>query len=332
MVHASSMYVRADRPWMELYGKRVPQAVVGVGNSRQTPVATDGASGEEETEDTLSLIQRLLSDDIMVHVIRMVPAHSMARAACVCKSWHRVTERPALWEKACRDVFPSVNGEEEAEEETAILEKQFSGCWRTMYLNRPHLRFDGMYISRNTYLRVGEQGFRVKNPVHLVLYFRFMRFFPNGTLIYRTSPQFPIAVMPTMMNYQRYLTGKFNHDGINISHGRYLLEPSGKLCTSVLYPGDKSTEVRCRLQLRSTTAGANNRLDVRQLVLYDREVGRFTPQPGALAGDESEADENIPGRKECNRGLNTYVFVPWEDIPKHELNLTLDEMDYYVPG
>jgi hypothetical protein len=180
-----------------------------------------------------------------------------------------------------------------------------------------------------------------------------MRFFPNGTLIYRTSPQFPIAVMPTMMNYQRYLTGKFNHDGINISHGRYLLEvcyhtvcvfpsctmyhidrspslshftflastlptetddwhvlwrghlflpvtlpntvqrsssdwlccfnviqPSGKLCTSVLYPGDKSTEVRCRLQLRSTTAGANNRLDVRQLVLYDREVGRFTPQPG----------------------------------------------------
>lgn len=64
----------------------------------------------------------------------------------------------------------------------------------------------------------------MKNPVHLVLYFRFMRFFPNGTLIYRTSPQSPVTVMPTMLNYQRYLTHKFNYDGINISHGRYLLE------------------------------------------------------------------------------------------------------------
>jgi len=319
MSNEARLYLRTDRPWMELYGKRVPQAGWALPTSPM-----DGE--EEEEEEPLSLIQRLLSDDVMVQVLRLLPSHTVGRAACVCHSWHRVTQRGALWEKACMDVFPK---DEEAANR-AIVRAEYRGCWRAMYLSRPHLRFDGLYISRNTYLRVGEQSFRVKNPVHLVLYFRFMRFFPNGTLIYRTSPQSPVTVMPTMLNYQRYLTHKFNYDGINISHGRYLLEPSGKLCTSVLYPGNWSTEVRCRLQLRSTTPGANNRLDIKNLVLFDREAGRITAQPGPLGSDE--ADEDIPGRKECNRGLTTYVFVPWEDIPKHELNLSLDEMDYYVPG
>ena len=57
-----------------------------------------------------------------------------------------------------------------------------SGCdnlcrasWRMMYLERPHLRFDGLYVSRNTYIRTGVTEWRVKNPVHLVCYYRYFR-------------------------------------------------------------------------------------------------------------------------------------------------------------
>ena len=28
-------------------------------------------------------------------------------------------------------------------------------CWKTMFLDRPHLRFDGLYVSRNTYIKRG---------------------------------------------------------------------------------------------------------------------------------------------------------------------------------
>ena len=49
------------------------------------------------------------------------------------------------------------------------------GSWRDLYLDRPHMRFDGVYISRNTYLRTGLVEWRVKNPVHLVCYFRYYR-------------------------------------------------------------------------------------------------------------------------------------------------------------
>ena len=37
------------------------------------------------------------------------------------------------------------------------------------------MRFDGVYVSRNTYMRTGIVEWRVKNPVHLVCYYRYYR-------------------------------------------------------------------------------------------------------------------------------------------------------------
>jgi F-box protein 9 len=63
-----------------------------------------------------------------------------------------------------------------------------------MFVERPHLRFDGFYVARNTYIRTGLTEWRVKNPVHLVCYYRYIRFLPDGTLLYRTSPEVPSKV------------------------------------------------------------------------------------------------------------------------------------------
>ena len=58
-----------------------------------------------------------------------------------------------------------------------------------MFLQRPHLRFGGLYVSRNTYIRTGITEWRIKNPVHMVCYFRYLRFLPDGRFLYRTSPE-----------------------------------------------------------------------------------------------------------------------------------------------
>ena len=63
------------------------------------------------------------------------------------------------------------------------------GSWREMFLQRPHLRFDGLYVSRNTYIRTGLTEWRIKNPVHLVTYFRYLYFMPDGRFTTRTSPE-----------------------------------------------------------------------------------------------------------------------------------------------
>lgn len=72
-----------------------------------------------------------------------------------------------------------------------------------MFLNRPHLRFDGIYVSRNTYIRTGIVEWRVKNPVHLVCYYRYLRFFPHGEFAYRTTPQTVAAVASTLEKLPR---------------------------------------------------------------------------------------------------------------------------------
>lgn len=51
-----------------------------------------------------------------------------------------------------------------------------------MLLDRPHLRHDGVYVSRNTYIKQGIKEWTVQNPVHLVCYFRYYLFRPDGRM------------------------------------------------------------------------------------------------------------------------------------------------------
>lgn len=44
-----------------------------------------------------------------------------------------------------------------------------------MFVHHPHLRFDGVYVGRNTYVRTGVAEFSNSKAVHLVSYFRYFR-------------------------------------------------------------------------------------------------------------------------------------------------------------
>ena len=81
--------------------------------------------------------------------------------------------------------------------------------WQDMYAQRPRLLFHGVYISKTSYMREGEpvsrcqcvcvvwscvvwQGMdRNYSPYHLVEYYRYMRFFPDGTVQAITSSDDP---------------------------------------------------------------------------------------------------------------------------------------------
>lgn len=68
--------------------------------------------------------------------------------------------------------------------------------WRTMYLQRPRLNFDGMYISKASYARAGEKGLdNFYQPWHLVEYYRYLRFFADGTVYFLTTPDEPKLIV-----------------------------------------------------------------------------------------------------------------------------------------
>ncbi len=109
-----------------------------------------------------------------------------------------------------------------------------------MFVDRPHLRFDGVYVSRNTYIKRGIVEWRVRNACHVVCYFRYCRFSPDGTLLYRTSPEVPPPLPPTQAH----------------THPRRCPHPAHSPCN---HPSPPSHESRCRvgaLSCRSQTVAA----------------------------------------------------------------------------
>lgn len=59
--------------------------------------------------------------------------------------------------------------------------------WKAMFRSRPRIRFNGCYISTNNYVRTGQASTNQATwggaPIHIVTYYRFLRFYRDGTVI-----------------------------------------------------------------------------------------------------------------------------------------------------
>ncbi|GAM83234.1 hypothetical protein ANO11243_012200 [Dothideomycetidae sp. 11243] len=69
---------------------------------------------------------------------------------------------------------------------SSLLVAQYSGSWRQMFRTRPRIRFHGVYISTVNYTRPGAASTTINTwttPVHVVTYYRYLRFFRDGTCI-----------------------------------------------------------------------------------------------------------------------------------------------------
>ncbi|KAF2155182.1 hypothetical protein K461DRAFT_311485 [Myriangium duriaei CBS 260.36] len=79
-----------------------------------------------------------------------------------------------------------------------LLSKQYSDSWRQMYRTRPRIRFHGVYISTVHYTRPGgasTSSITWSTPVHVVTYYRYLRFFRDGTCISLLTTAEPIDVV-----------------------------------------------------------------------------------------------------------------------------------------
>lgn len=101
----------------------------------------------------------------------------------------------------------------------------YRSSWRRLFLECPHLRFDGIYVSRNTYIRQGVSEWkRDKGVCFLVTYFRYFRFFPDGTLLYRTSPLTVSKVAKSLMRNPCQAQQKQKQQDQHVFTGRYVIK------------------------------------------------------------------------------------------------------------
>ncbi|XP_078695624.1 F-box only protein 9-like isoform X1 [Branchiostoma floridae x Branchiostoma belcheri] len=145
-----------------------------------------------------------LPAELLTYIFRWVVSsdldmRSLERLALVCRGFYVCARDPEIWHQACLRVWGINCG----------TPSQY-GSWRDMYINRPHFRYDGVYISKTSYVRPGEQGLDTfYRPFHVVEYYRYMRFFPDGTMLLLTCADEPHVVVPKLRGKGASVTGMY---------------------------------------------------------------------------------------------------------------------------
>ncbi|XP_068816629.1 F-box only protein 9 [Capricornis sumatraensis] len=147
--------------------------------------------------------------EVLMYVFRWVVSsdldlRSLEQLSQVCRGFYICARDPEIWRLACLKVWGR-----------SCIKLVPYTSWREMFLERPRVRFDGVYISKTTYIRQGEQsldGFY--RAWHQVEYYRYVRFFPDGHVMMLTTPEEPPSIVP------RLRTRNTRTDAILLGHYR----------------------------------------------------------------------------------------------------------------
>ena len=80
----------------------------------------------------------------------------------------------------------------------SLLHNAYSSSWQQMFRLRPRVRFNGCYISYINYMRPGMASSSQASwasPVHIVTYYRYLRFYRDGTAISLQTTSEPTDVV-----------------------------------------------------------------------------------------------------------------------------------------
>ncbi|KAL4790429.1 hypothetical protein BDV19DRAFT_335282 [Aspergillus venezuelensis] len=160
--------------------------------------------------------------EILSHVALTDPA-AFCRMALVCKrfAYHFAYEQH-IWKRLCQGFefgFKSMhytfacdilgNPEYTLEPQprytpfpTNILVQRPNplSSWSEVFHSFPRIRFTGIYISTVNYTRAGAasaySNISWNSPIHIVTYYRYLRFYPDGTVVYLLTTTEPVDVVP----------------------------------------------------------------------------------------------------------------------------------------
>ncbi|KAJ1674400.1 hypothetical protein EV182_003349 [Spiromyces aspiralis] len=162
-----------------------------------------------------------LPQELIVHVLKIlsvIDVQAVGRAAAMCRRLAMLSRDPHLWRFAniyshihpvsgrTLDARASLGFGSGQDAHLMPLRPltmrqlvselpQYRDDWRAMYMHRPRVRFDGVYISTCNYVRPGSNDNSFFAPVYLVTYYRYLRFYRDGTCVKLLTPDEPALVV-----------------------------------------------------------------------------------------------------------------------------------------
>ncbi|KAI0358040.1 hypothetical protein OH77DRAFT_1421315 [Trametes cingulata] len=213
---------------------------------------------------------RNIPDELLMIVLRMLDHTALERFARVNRKARVVTLDASIWRPMVHRVLKPPQIPEEEELETLVL--KYMTDYRRIYIEHPRVRFDGVYIAVCHYIRNGIGETAWVNPSHLITYYRYLRFLPDGQVLSllaneELSPQQVIPLLKPTLRTKGFFIGNWYLEGTEV-HIEDLVEPGGS---------DMRYSFQMILDLRSRPLGRWNRLDFREYDSVHIGSGEATP-------------------------------------------------------
>jgi F-box protein 9 len=94
----------------------------------------------------------------MLKILRNLVLYSVSTIpyfALTCKKFFLYSRDPSIWQHGCVHIFktPSMTLEQSKKYQLEHVQEIFDGHWMRMFIDRPRIRYDGVYISTCHYIR-----------------------------------------------------------------------------------------------------------------------------------------------------------------------------------
>jgi len=173
-------------------------------NINKEDVKKDGIINEEITIEPCHLLN-ILTDDILLEIITILiikDPHSFVKLSFTC---HRLTKLcfnsisirtivKLIYPYQCYSSSAIQLNSITSDQEKMVRNWDFN--WLNMLNDRPFIKYHGTYISKVSYISEGAADYSFYAPVKLVTYFRYLRFYPDGTVLKLTTTDEPTIIIP----------------------------------------------------------------------------------------------------------------------------------------
>ncbi|KAI9139142.1 hypothetical protein BKA69DRAFT_1126828 [Paraphysoderma sedebokerense] len=203
----------------------------------------------------------ILPHEILLEIMKrlaVIDLNSVSALSYACKKWFLVSLEPSIWKHVSQATYKKAELEK--------CEDLYSLDWREFFIHHPRVRVEGTYISRCIYFRAGLAENSYNQPIHIVEYYRFLRFFRNGDCISLLTSSEPSAVIKNFNRPHPPSSSRSSSSVVNsmaklknFMTGTYTIK--GSTVSVILTDKDRPKNVYfMELELKSGSKGKHNKL------------------------------------------------------------------------
>ncbi|EDO18218.1 hypothetical protein Kpol_543p48 [Vanderwaltozyma polyspora DSM 70294] len=192
-----------------------------LGQSKDTDSVSGETTDHQGSVDVLPCwILEMLPNDLLLKVIKQVvlqSGESWVNLSLTCSTFNKLCFHTTLpFNTFSNYIYPEQHYDESTmtingiSNLKALEEEIWNNDTKQMLKDRPYIKFQGLYISTVNILRHGanvEGSSSFLNPIHMITYYRYFRFYPDGSCLRLLTTDEPTKVVN---HFHRELPPKYS--------------------------------------------------------------------------------------------------------------------------